>query len=239
MPSWSRAEFGAYAVEAEDGGNFVCGCGAVSGEHKQPFDACRAQVAQGAWRVVAQGVAQEYGAGQASVDDEPGGGRAVEKRAVADRLRPARPGGRGPRTADRYLVPVHGAGGAPARFLGDVRRDRERQSAFPGGVDDGLGEDVRRVLVERGRQAEDFGGFDVGRGDHVEDAGAATGESAGLVQQQGSGAAEVLERSAVADDDAEARGAREAGDDRDRSGQQQRTGGWRPPGRRLRAQSSR
>lgn len=122
-----RAEFGEHAVEAEQRGDLVGGCGPVAGEHEEPLDAGRTQMAKGAWGVVAQRVAQQDRTGELSVDGEPGHGRAVAERPVVDRPGPWARTSSGPRrpmeTRWPFTLPV---APRPGTSVTSVGRESER-----------------------------------------------------------------------------------------------------------------
>ena len=103
-------------------------------------------------------------------------------------------------------------------------REGELEAALARRAHERRREDVRRHLVERGREAENLVGGAAVEGVDLAQGRPAGGEGAGLVEQQDGGPSERLERRAALDDDAARSATREAGDDRHRSGENQRTG---------------
>ena len=80
---------------------------------------------------------------------------------------------------------------------------------------------MRGDLVERGGRAEDLVGVVPGGGDHLVDDGVPPGERPGLVEEEGLGPAELLERGPALDDHPAPGCPREAGHDGDGRGEDQ------------------
>ena len=88
--------------------------------------------------------------------------------------------------------------------------------------DEALGEDVHRHLVERGCESERLRLREVAERDDPLELRLAERQRSGLVEQDGPGAAEALQRAGSLDDDPGPCRTREPGHERDRSGQDQR-----------------
>ncbi len=128
------------------------------------------------------------------------------------------------RAADQHQTAVDSAGDTLARRLHHLGRDRQRQTLAARLGDDGLGDDVLRRLVERGGDAQHFvGRHALGRMDG-HDLRLAVGQRAGLVEHDGADPRQRLDRLTALDQDAELGGARQAGNNRHRHRQDQRTG---------------
>ncbi len=101
----------------------------------------------------------------------------------------------------------------------------ERQPARRCRDDEGAGDDMVRGLVEGGREAEDLVGRHVAGGHHGRNRRVALGDGPGLVEDERPDPGEHLQRPAALDEDAAARRPRDAGDDGDGHGEDQRAGG--------------
>ena len=106
-----------------------------------------------------------------------------------------------------------------SRTCSGIFRARPRSAAA---CDDGGGENVMRGLLQRGAEHQHLVGA-LARG-HLdrEEPRAADGQRAGLVEQHGVGARQRLERAAALDQDAAPGRLRDAGDEGDRRGQDER-----------------
>ena len=194
-----RALLGVDLVEPEHGGDLAGRLGAVAGQHDQPVQPGGAQPPHGAGCVAAQRVSQQHRADRLAVDAHPRDRGRVQAGPVHRRAGPARVDGVGGQFADLNPAIVDRGGDAPARFFDHVGRQRQRQPAGEGFGDDGLGEHVRRQLVDRRRQPQYLGGVTSGRGQHFDHDRAPHGEGAGLVHHQSRCVPEVFQRAAAAD----------------------------------------
>ena len=130
------------------------------------------------------------------------------------------------RTAsDRYAVAVDAALDALAGLFVDVSRHGQLEFRLLGGRDQGLAENVGRESVDRGGEPEELPLRPAAPGHDFSYLGRADGQGAGLVEQDGPRLAERLDRTGALDNHSRARGAREAGHQRDRRGENQRAGG--------------
>ena len=125
--------------------------------------------------------------------------------------------------ADGDAAPVDRAGDALPGLLVDVGRACVSASAgLLGGADERLAEHVGGEPVDGGGKAQDSPRRDAVERHDLADVGGADRQRAGLVEEHGARLAERLDRAGALDDHAAARGAREAGDERDRRGEDQR-----------------
>ncbi|HMQ64755.1 MAG TPA: hypothetical protein PJ992_00570 [Arachnia sp.] len=114
---------------------------------------------------------------------------------------------------------------ALARDLGHLHRNRQVEALRPGRSDNGLSDRVLRGLVERRGEAQDVLPRHSVMAFDRDDLRAPVGQGAGLVEDERADARRRLERLRPLDQDAEMRRPRQAGHQRHRHGEDQRTGG--------------
>ena len=137
--------FGEHIVHADDRSDRVCHLGPVAGDHDDASDPASAKGADGLGRIVADRVVEHQDAGGFVVDGheevmDPS--RRARRRAVlaqAGGAVYAHPGG----LAQRHTMVSHDAPDALAGHLFHRFRQHQLTLAVDGGVDHGVGQDVR------------------------------------------------------------------------------------------------
>ena len=176
--------------------------------------------------VLPQGVAHHDRAGEPAVDADEDlrlaqvvvrveRARRVLGAGIAALAQPARAADRDAPAVDAPLDPL-------AAPLLDMRRRGEHEAALLRRVDKRFREHVRGQLVDRGGEPQQLVRADPVEGDDPLDRGLSERQRAGLVEQHRARLAELLDHAAALDDHAAPRGAGDAGDQRDRRGQDQR-----------------
>jgi hypothetical protein len=166
-------------------------------------------------------------AGRAAIDgDEDGGGAVAPQRLGRGLEGRDRDAGLGhdAAVADDQPAPIDAAGDALAGRGVEPGHRQQRQAAVDGGPHDGGAERMLAAALETGGEAEKLGTVDAVCGLQSDHRGAAFGQRAGLVDDQGVDRLQALQRFRVLDQDARAGAATDADHDRHRGGEPERAG---------------
>ena len=216
---------GVDAVDPELGSEPLRDGAAVAGQHRNLDDAVPAQARGELERPLARRIGELEPGDQPAVDADQGAGIPRGELDV-DRVRAGVAGiaQEGP-AADGDPTSGHGALDALAGALEDVERELEVEPTVLRLADERRRERMNRCEVDRRGEPQRLVFAEPVDAADPSQLRCSEGDGARLVEDDGARVAQRLDHAAALDDDADTRGPRDAGEQGDRGGEDQRTGG--------------